>query len=131
MYSDKNETIGRTIWKLVDNVVILEHSMRHAQDRLYGALLERVRLGTITDDDVNVLNTRVNWNISDPFATLGIYFNVFPLYINLFSIEANMLIALPVRNDVSKVNRTSLLQLNSPVVHIYAHHSPFHSDGRV
>ncbi len=50
--------------------------MRHAADQQYGELLERVRLTNITDDDLRVLNTRVDWNISDPFATLGILLHI-------------------------------------------------------
>ncbi len=47
--------------------------MRHANNRQYRELLERVRQGVVSDNDLDLLNTRVDWNINEPFLTLGMF----------------------------------------------------------
>ena len=48
----------RDLWKLF-TVVNLEENHRQGEDKVYGDLLNRVRTGDQTDDDIALLNTRV------------------------------------------------------------------------
>ena len=51
---------GRELWvQHFKSVVLLRTNMRAAADPVYAALLERVRMGACTLDDVALLNTRV------------------------------------------------------------------------
>lgn len=47
------------IWRSLNAVVILRHQMRQAGDSRYAQLLHRPRFHQPTDDDINLLNTRL------------------------------------------------------------------------
>ncbi len=50
---------GYKIWKLINKVVFLTESMRFKQDPLYASIMDRLRFGNTTLDDIHMLNTRV------------------------------------------------------------------------
>ena len=60
LYVDNAETrTGHDIWRSLNAVVILRHQVRQAGDPRYAQLLHRLRFHQPTDDDINLLNTRV------------------------------------------------------------------------
>jgi PIF1-like helicase len=50
---------GNDLWRSLNAAVILKEQMRQADDPIWAALLQRVRLRQPTDDDIALLNTRV------------------------------------------------------------------------
>ena len=54
-----SEIRGQQIWHMFKDVVELDQQMRQQQDVQYHQLLQRVRNGTLTQADVDLLNTRV------------------------------------------------------------------------
>jgi len=54
-----NEERGQLLWHMFKDVVILDEQMRQQHDDTYYQLLKRARNGTITQADVDLLNTRV------------------------------------------------------------------------
>jgi hypothetical protein len=54
-----NEERGQQLWYMLNKMVVLDEQMRQQQDVGYHQLLKRVRNGTVTQADVNLLNTRV------------------------------------------------------------------------
>jgi PIF1-like helicase len=54
-----DERQGQLLWHLFQNVVLLDEQMRQQSDPAYHALLKRARDGTLTQTDVDLLNTRV------------------------------------------------------------------------
>jgi PIF1-like helicase/Helitron helicase-like domain at N-terminus len=53
------EKRGQQLWHMFKHVIILDEQMRQQQDPQYYQLLRRARNGSITQGDVDVLNTRV------------------------------------------------------------------------
>jgi ATP-dependent exoDNAse (exonuclease V) alpha subunit len=49
---------GRFIWSHFNKVVFLTEQMRQSEDLPFQAMLERARSGTLTEDDVTVLNSQ-------------------------------------------------------------------------
>jgi len=54
-----NEKRGQQLWHMFKDVVLLDEQMRQLHDTAYHALLQRARNTTITQADVDLLNTRV------------------------------------------------------------------------
>jgi len=54
-----SEIRGQQIWHMFKDVVVLDQQMRQQQDVQYHQLLQRARNGTLTQADVDLLNTRV------------------------------------------------------------------------
>src|SRR5467141_298159 len=54
-----DEERGQELWHMFKNVVVLDEQMRQQQDVDYYQLLKRVRNATVTQADVDLLNTRV------------------------------------------------------------------------
>lgn len=50
---------GYELWRKVENVVILEESMRHNEDHEFAQCLQKVRRGVFRPEEVRMLNTRV------------------------------------------------------------------------
>ena len=61
----------RDLWKLF-TVVNLEENHRQGEDKIYGDLLNRVRTGDQTDEDIALLNTRVRPS-TDPSVNNAIH----------------------------------------------------------
>lgn len=59
---------GHDLWRSLTDVVVLEEQMREADDPTYAALLRRLRIRQLTDDDVALLNSRVGAPLP-PFST--------------------------------------------------------------
>jgi len=60
LYVDNAKTRTRhDIWRSLNAVVILRHQVRQAGDPRYAQLLHRLRFHQPTDDDIDLLNTRV------------------------------------------------------------------------
>ena len=57
---------GRMIWHRFTNVVILDEQMRQAQDPAFQNLLRRVRAASLTEEDLNLLNTKVATSLITP-----------------------------------------------------------------
>ena len=51
---------GHHLWRSLNAVVILRKQMRQAKDPRYAELLHRLRLHQPTDEDIDLLNTRIN-----------------------------------------------------------------------
>ena len=47
-----------SIWKKFD-VVILKHNHRQGEDKIYANILNRLRMGEVTEEDIKMLETRV------------------------------------------------------------------------
>ena len=56
--SEENKQIGILLWKQVDKIILLDQQMR-CTDPIYLDILNRLREGKCTDDDIALLNTRV------------------------------------------------------------------------
>ena len=54
-----NEKRGQQLWHMFKNVMVLDEQMRQQQDVEFHQLLKRARNGSITQADVDLLNTRV------------------------------------------------------------------------
>src|SRR5579871_2826950 len=54
-----DEDRGQQLWHMFKNVVVLDEQMRQRDDVAYHKLLQRARNATITQADVDLLNTRV------------------------------------------------------------------------
>jgi hypothetical protein len=54
-----DEKRGQRLWHMFKDVVVLDEQMRQQQDIWYHQLLQRVRNGTVTQADVDLLSTRV------------------------------------------------------------------------
>jgi hypothetical protein len=54
-----DEKRGQQLWHMFKDVVVLDEQMRQQQDTAYHQLLKRARDATITQADVDLLNTRV------------------------------------------------------------------------
>jgi PIF1-like helicase len=54
-----NEEWGQQLWHMFKDIVILDEQMRQRHDGMYYQLLKHARNGTITQADVDLLNTRV------------------------------------------------------------------------
>ena len=60
LYVDKpNFGVGHRLWRSLNAVVILRQQMRQTGDPLYAGILSRIRLHIPTDDDIEVLRTRI------------------------------------------------------------------------
>lgn len=51
------------LWHSLNAVIILSQQMRQADDPAYGALLSRLRRRSPTDDDINILNSRIRTQV--------------------------------------------------------------------
>ena len=56
---ESHEERGQQLWHMFKDVVVLDEQMRQQQDVEYYQLLKRVRNGTVTQADVDLLNSRV------------------------------------------------------------------------
>ena len=63
--NDKDEN-GRLIWHQFRQVVILDEQMRQAEDAPFRDLLSRARAGTLTEDDLSLLNTKTITSLVSP-----------------------------------------------------------------
>jgi hypothetical protein len=54
-----DEVRGQQLWHMFKNVILLDEQMRQREDVAYHQLLQRARAATITQADVDLLNTRV------------------------------------------------------------------------
>jgi hypothetical protein len=54
-----DEEWGQELWHMFKDVVLLDEQMRQQQDPDYHQLLKRIRNATVTQADVDLLNTRV------------------------------------------------------------------------
>ena len=59
MNVNPNYSLGHHLWRSLNAVIILSQQMRQADDPAYGALLSRLRRRSPTDDDINILNSRI------------------------------------------------------------------------
>ena len=85
-----DEKRGQQLWHLFENVVILDEQMRQQHDTTYHQLLQRARNATITQSDVDVLNTRVVTELesrTDRINTCIVRTNKFRHIINRLQIE--------------------------------------------
>lgn len=53
------ELEGYQLWRSVENVVILEESMRHNEDEYFSQCLRNIRRGVYRPSEVKMLNTRL------------------------------------------------------------------------
>jgi hypothetical protein len=51
--------VGHRLWRSLNAVTILRQQMRQADDPLYAGILSRIRLRVPTDEDIEVLRTRI------------------------------------------------------------------------
>lgn len=56
---------GRDLWTSLNAVVVFDEQMRQAQDPRYGQAMSRVRIHEPTDDDIQLLNSRIGAPILD------------------------------------------------------------------
>lgn len=78
MYMDRADTTkkvtpmdlnGFHLWRSIENVIILEESMRHNSDAQFGQCLKNVRRGMYMNEEVRMLNQRVmNVKVRDEYA---------------------------------------------------------------
>jgi PIF1-like helicase len=61
-----DEAEGYRIWRRFDKVVILDEQMRQAKDPAFQSLLGRARSGSLAQNDVDMLNTKVVSSIISP-----------------------------------------------------------------
>jgi PIF1-like helicase len=61
-----DEAEGYRIWRRFDKVVILDEQMRQANDPAFQSFLGRARCGSLTQNDVDMLNTKVVSSIRSP-----------------------------------------------------------------
>lgn len=60
LYVDtKKFGLGHRLWRSLNAVVILKQQMRQAGDPLYGGILSRIRLRIPTDEDIEILRSRI------------------------------------------------------------------------
>lgn len=53
------DLIGFNLWRAIKNVVVLKETMRYKDDPFYGSIMGRLRMGTSSEQDWQVLNRRV------------------------------------------------------------------------
>jgi PIF1-like helicase/Helitron helicase-like domain at N-terminus len=58
---------GHTLWRSLNAVVILRQQMRQINDTQYAQLLRRVRARSPTDEDIQILNSRIGAPMDDIF----------------------------------------------------------------
>ena len=63
MNVNPNYSLGHHLWRSLNAVIILSQQMRQADDPAYGALLSRLRRRSPTDDDINILNSRIRTQV--------------------------------------------------------------------
>ena len=56
--SDNNKQIGINLWKQLNHIILLDEQMR-VTDKEYQGLLNRLRQGKCTDEDIDILNQRI------------------------------------------------------------------------
>jgi PIF1-like helicase len=61
-----DDATGKLIWHRFDNVVMLDEQMRQALDPAFRCLLARVRTGSLTLEDLALLNSKIVHSIYDP-----------------------------------------------------------------
>jgi PIF1-like helicase len=61
-----DEAEGHRIWRRFDKVVILDEQMRQAKDPAFQSFLGRARSGSLTQNDVDLLNTKVVSSVLSP-----------------------------------------------------------------
>lgn len=84
------EQDGKLIWNQFQQVVILDEQMRQAEDVSYRNLLRRARSGTLTPDDLTMLNSKVITSLADTCyqdATAVVKLNSLRHVLNRFQIE--------------------------------------------
>ena len=84
------EQDGKLIWNQFQQVVILDEQMRQAEDVSYQNLLRRARSGTLTPDDLTMLDSKVITSLADTFyqnATAVVQSNSLRHVLNRFQIE--------------------------------------------
>lgn len=54
---------GQQLWHQFTDVIVLDEQMRQLQDKTYHELVQRARTGTISQADVDLLNTRIAINL--------------------------------------------------------------------
>src|SRR5947209_12675090 len=65
-HGNDEDASGRMIWHRFTNVVILDEQMRQAQDPAFQNLLRRARAASLTEEDLNLLNTKVATSLITP-----------------------------------------------------------------
>lgn len=66
LYIDSKEWgAGHRLWRSLNAVVILKEQMRQAGDPLYASLLSRLRLRVPTDEDIEILRSRIGARLSN------------------------------------------------------------------
>ena len=90
-----DEKEGQLLWYLFQNVVLLDEQMRQQSDPAYHAVLKRARDGTLTQTDVDLLNTRVVTSLESP-----------PDRVNKCVVRANKLRHLIIRQQIDTFARS-------------------------
>ena len=81
---------GRAIWHRFTNVIILDEQMRQAKDPKFRDLLRRARAGTLTKEDLTLLNKKVVKSLFTPDlenATIVVKRNTLRHHINRIKME--------------------------------------------
>jgi hypothetical protein len=81
---------GQMIWHRFTNVIMLDEQMRQAQDPTFQNLLGRARNAALTEEDLNLLNTKVAASLLTPeleIATIIVKLNALRRHINRVKLE--------------------------------------------
>jgi hypothetical protein len=55
----EEEVLGKELWNRFADVIMLDQQMRQAEDLRFRELLQRAREGQLSDDDINLLNSKM------------------------------------------------------------------------
>lgn len=66
MPQSEAEHVGKLIWQQFNQVIVLDEQMRQVEDESYRNLLQHARTGTLTYDDMAVLNSRAIESLTAP-----------------------------------------------------------------
>ena len=65
-HGNDGDSDGQMIWHRFKEVIILDQQMRQAQDPAFRSLLGRARAGALTNEDLDLLNSKVVTDLSSP-----------------------------------------------------------------
>lgn len=118
-FSDVQKLLGSlsapNIWKNLFTYDELTLNMRQENDQMYGELLNRIRLGVVTQQDLNALSSRIiklnSGNQKEQQMEIIKYFSTLP---------ANTVCLSPTKNICNQFNNAMLKSMKKSEIQLYA-----------
>lgn len=102
-------SVGNALWNNIRVAVHLTEQVRQSSDPQYAAVLNDIRVGKITTQQITYLNTRAPKDVSSTLLTAA-------------DVPDGMLCALPTNDEVQTLNESKLQRLPDKTINCWAQH---------